>query len=90
MRKLSVITLLFLASCKSQTPETKACTAVENYMKEHLDDPKSYEPGKCTVNPNGSGWDVDHEFRAKNQFGALVKDEARLYVDSAFNVKDKP
>lgn len=90
MRKLSVIILLFVVSCKSQTPEQKARTAVETYLKEHLDDPKSYEPGKFTVNQHGSGWDVDHEFRAKNQFGALVKDEARLYVDSAFNVKDKP
>lgn len=81
-----IIALLVLAPSIQEKPQDKAANAVKVWLSDRLDDPDSYKPGKFVIDKNGSGWDVDHEFRAKNKFGALVNDAVRVYVDSAYNV----
>jgi hypothetical protein len=35
------------------------------------------------------GWNVTHAYRAKNKFGALVGEEADLFVDRQYNIQVK-
>lgn len=81
-----IVMLLILTPHKEQTPQDKAIEAVKGWLLQRLDDPDSYEPGKFIVDQEGNGWDIDHEYRAKNKFGALVKDQISVYVDSTYKV----
>lgn len=91
MKYIFLLFFIFsIVSC-SKTPEQKACIAVEKYLKQNLDDPKSYEPGAFSIDSVSDtvfkGWKVTHEFRAKNAFGAVIKEEGVFFVDKDFKVE---
>lgn len=127
---IALALVLIFGSCTSKTPEQKACDAVEKWIKANIDDPKSYEQVRWSVDSVANwtpqytkakdslealeksgklthderykqdsiiyanleptffqGWKVTHEFRAKNAFGAVVKDEATFFVNKEFKVE---
>lgn len=53
---------------------------LENYIKESMNDPDSYEHIKTTYYDNGQYLLVQTTVRGKNAFGALVKNQIRAKV----------
>jgi hypothetical protein len=55
--------------------------AVKNYLMDVLKDPDSYKHDKCTK-PRAEGrfWVVACSYRAKNSFGAVVKEAQTFYI----------
>ena len=47
---------------------------ISNTMRRELNDPSSYSPIGTRIARHPEGFAYVHEFRAKNGFGALVKD----------------
>jgi hypothetical protein len=88
------ILFLVLFSCTSKTPEEKAVAAVEDYIKQNADDPKSYEPVSFryekawtnSVPQKISGFKIDHQYRIKNKLGGLVLSRNIFYLDSSYHV----
>ena len=57
------------------------CPAVVNYLKEQLNDPDSLAMGDCTkAELTSGGWNLHCSYRAKNGFGALVKESRSFWV----------
>lgn len=63
-----------------QSPWDGSVDPVEDYFENLANDPDSVEFGECSeVTPGSTGWMVRCVYRAKNAFGAMVRDE-RLYI----------
>jgi hypothetical protein len=89
MKYLQILMVAALmVSCHQKTKKEKAADAIEVWMKENVDDPKSYQPGNFNFESVGNGWDVEHEYRTKNAFGATVKETGRFHVDSNYFLVD--
>ena len=59
---------------------------LERYIKERMNDPRSYKHVSTTYSDKGSYLLVESRFRGKNSFGALVLQEVRAKVDHDGNV----
>lgn len=63
------------------SPWNGSYQAVDFYLKEHLKDPDSYEPSRCsTPRAEGAFWVVTCSYRAKNSFGATVLEAGQFYI----------
>jgi hypothetical protein len=55
--------------------------AVKMYLSETLKDPDSYQHDKCSpVRAEGPYWVVDCTYRAKNSFGAVMREARRFFI----------
>lgn len=84
MRKLLFAAVLLLASC-SKTPQERAQSLVEDYLEQTANDPSSVqdvEVGElfsiADTYPNDSGLHAVVYYRAKNAYGALVKESVSV------------
>lgn len=80
-----MILVLVMAACR-QTPQQKAEMMVKKYLDTSLSDPKSYGGinfGPLTKFENGE-LEIRHTYRAKNEFGAIVKKTAWFIMDTTF------
>ena len=83
MRKLLFAAVLLLASC-SKTPQERAQSLVEDYLEQTANDPSSVQDLEVgvlidEVEKSKNGYDVPVKYasvsyRAKNEYGALVKE----------------
>lgn len=60
-------------------------TALVDLLKEHLNDPKSFEHVKTTYTDNGDSLTIFMTYRAKNAFGGLVLQNVTATADYATN-----
>ena len=60
---------------------------VEEYLKENLNDPSSYQAIDWSpVQKTGGGYAVRHKYRAKNAYGALVIANQIFFMDGTGKV----
>lgn len=90
MKIIFLVVLFSILSCTNKPNHySEAKKSIREYLKQSLDDPGSYEAGKYifdTTRKYAEGWRVEHYFRAKNKFGALVQDGLYFNLDSNFKV----
>ena len=66
-----------------QTDISGSSIAVKNYLKERLNDPGSLDMVGCTrAELTKGGWQLDCTYRAKNAFGALVKESHTFWLQN--------
>jgi len=75
-----------------KTPEQRAAEAIAkppldavkwkfaDAIREYLNDPSSYQPGTIREGPHENGYAYVQEFRAKNAFGAYIKQQAGFLI----------
>jgi hypothetical protein len=67
----------------------KAKKVVKEYLIANLDDDQSYVPVEFifdTTRSQTHGWRVEHKFRSKNKFGAVVLNDMYFDLDSSFQI----
>lgn len=91
---LFIIFQITTISCaRKKTNDEQAQESIENYLHETLNDPQSYQAGSFIVMPYNhihhpnECWEVLHDYRAKNGYGALILNHNTFYLDSVFNVR---
>lgn len=80
MRKILIVASVILTLCAcskiSLTPEGRAKNLIKEHLKEHLGNPKSYDPigfSELFIEPEDNWAYMIHYFRAENEYGAIVK-----------------
>jgi hypothetical protein len=83
--------VLLLVSCnKKPSYTTLSKKAIRLHLLKTLDDPASYRPVDYvfdTSRVDYPGYRVEHLFRAKNEYGAVVLNAAYFNIDSNFQVE---
>jgi hypothetical protein len=90
MKVFFLCVTLIVTSCTSKPSQyITSKKAIRQYLLKTLDDPDSYRPVDYTFDTSrkySSGWRVEHTFRSKNKFGAVVLNGYYFDLDSNFEV----
>jgi hypothetical protein len=90
MKILAIVLPAILLSCTHQSSNyTLSKKSIRQYLLKTLDDPDSYRPVDYTFDTSrkySTGWRVEHTFRSKNKFGAVILDGYYFDLDSNFEV----
>ena len=96
MKRILLLLTLLITAC-SQTKQQKAEQAVKIYLEKTLNDPSSYESVSFsnvqlvidkTTGKSAGWWEINHTYRAKNEYGGIISKTECFSIDTTFSKAD--